>query len=72
MRSAERPLTLRVFGTPAGTDATRDSEAGVRKASKEETAEEFAAAVVSGYGDLAPRFDLIFRSRVGTAAERAL
>ena len=35
----------------------RDSEAGVRKASKEETAGEFAPAVVSGYGDLAARSD---------------
>ena len=74
VRSArsERPLTLRVFGRLPGTDAMRDSEAGVRKASKEETAGEFAPAVVSGYGDLAPAFDLIFRSRIGRAAERAL
>ena len=45
-------------------------EAGVRKASREETAGEFAPAVVSGYGDLAPVFDLIFHFRTGTAAER--
>jgi hypothetical protein len=43
-------------------------EAGVRKASREETAGEFAPAVVSGYGDLV--FDLIFHFRTGTAAER--
>ena len=36
----------------------------------EETAGEFAPAVVSGYGDLAPVFDLIFHFRAGTAAER--
>ena len=33
---------------------------------------ESASAALSGYGDLAPAFDLIFRSRVGTAGERAL
>jgi hypothetical protein len=33
---------------------------------------EFALAVLSGYGDLTPAFDLIFRSRIGTALERAL
>ena len=65
-------LSLRVFGRLPGTDAMRDSEAGVRKASKEETAGEFAPAVVSGYGDLAPAFDLIFRSRIGAGFRRAL
>jgi hypothetical protein len=29
----------------------------------------FAPAVLSGYGDLAPLFDLIVRSRIGKAAE---
>jgi len=46
------------------------TEAGVQKASREETAGEFAPAVVSGYGDLAPVFDLILHFRMGTAAER--
>jgi hypothetical protein len=36
-----------------GSGVGKHSEAGVRKASKEETAGEFALAVVSGYGDLA-------------------
>ena len=36
--SGERPKALRVFGRLPGMDAMRDSEAGVRKASKEETA----------------------------------
>jgi hypothetical protein len=36
--------------------------AGVRKASREETAGEFATAVVSIYGDLAPVLDLIVKS----------
>ena len=36
----------------------------------EETAGEFAPAVVSGYGDLAPMFDLIFHFRSGETAER--
>ena len=61
-----------VFGRLPGTDAMRDSEAGVRKASKEETAGEFGLAVVSGYGDLAATFDLISRSRIGMAFEGAL
>jgi hypothetical protein len=37
------------------------SEAGVRIASREETAGEFAPAVVSVYGDLTRAFDLICR-----------
>jgi hypothetical protein len=36
--------------------------AGVRKASREETAGKFATAVVSIYGDLAPVLDLIVKS----------
>ena len=51
--SGERPETLRVFGRLPGMDAMRDTEAGVRKASKEETAGLCAPAVGSGYGDLA-------------------
>src|SRR5262245_15480162 len=50
---AEPLLILRVFGRLPVTDVTRCSEAGVRKASGEETAGEFAPAVVSVYGDLA-------------------
>ena len=60
------------FRMPASHCARGCTEAGVRKASKEETAGEDAPAAVSGYGDLVPAFDLIFRSRIGTAAERAL
>jgi hypothetical protein len=44
-------------------------EAGVRKASREETAGEFATAVVSIYGDLAPVLDLICRLQTGTRVE---
>ena len=43
---------LRVFGRLPVSGVTRCSEAGVRKASGEETAGEFALAVVSVYGDL--------------------
>jgi hypothetical protein len=60
---------LRVFGRLPFTDMMRFSEAGVRKASREETAGEFAPAVVSVYGDLAPVYALIFRFRTGTRAE---
>ena len=45
---------LRVFGRLPVTDSATRSRAGVRKASGEETAGEFAPAVVSVYGDLAP------------------
>jgi hypothetical protein len=38
LKSGERPESLGVFGRLPGTEATRDSEAGVRKASREETA----------------------------------
>src|SRR5262249_38293301 len=51
--SAPPPLLLRVFGRLPVSGVTRCSEAGVRKASGEETAGEFAPAVVSVYGDLA-------------------
>ena len=47
---------LRVFGRLPGTGVMEGAEAGVRKASREETAGEFALAVPSGYGDLAPEF----------------
>ena len=67
-----RIVSLRVFGRLPVTGARACTEAGVRKASREETAGEFALVVLSGYGDLTPAFDLIFRSRIGTALERAL
>jgi len=44
---------LRVFGRLPVSGVTRYSEAGVRKASGEETAGKFRPAVVSVYGDLA-------------------
>jgi len=44
---------LRVFGRLPVSGVTRCSEAGVRKASGEETAGKFRPAVVSVYGDLA-------------------
>ena len=56
----EPPGSLRVFGCLLGADAWGCTEAGVQKASREETAEEFAPAVVSGYGDLAPVVGVIF------------
>jgi hypothetical protein len=46
----EWPLTLRVFGRLPVTGEGECTEAGVRKASKEETAGEFAPAVVSAMG----------------------
>jgi len=50
---------LRVFGRLPDTGVSERTEAGVRKASGEETAGELSPAVVSAYGDLAPVFDLI-------------
>ena len=47
---------LTVFGRLPVTDSATRSRAGVRKASGEETAGEFATAVVSVYGDLAPGY----------------
>ena len=53
----EHILLLRVFGRLPVTGVTARTEAGVRKASREETAAGvFAPAVLSGYGDLAPAF----------------
>jgi hypothetical protein len=54
--TGERLLSLRVFGRLPVTGARARTEAGVRKASGEETAGEFAPAAVSDYGDLAPAF----------------
>ena len=48
----QRPVSLRVFGCLPVTARGAGTEAGVRKASKEETAGSFAPAVVSVYGDL--------------------
>ena len=53
---APRPEGLeafRVFGRLPDTDARGCTEAGVRKASREETAGEFAATLVSIYGKFA-------------------
>jgi hypothetical protein len=66
---AEGPESLRVFGCLPGTGARGCTAAGVRKASREETAGEFATAVVSIYGDLAPVLDLICRLQTGTRVE---
>jgi hypothetical protein len=58
------------FRMPAGHRLARGGmAAGVRKASREETAGEFAPAVMSVYGDLAPVSGLIFRFGSGTAVE---
>jgi hypothetical protein len=65
----KRPLSLRVFGCLPDTGARGCTEAGVRKASREETAGEFATAVESIYGDLAPVLDLICRLQTATRVE---
>jgi hypothetical protein len=47
------PQSLRVFGRLPVTGVKGRTEAGVRKASREETAEEFAPTLVSLYGEFA-------------------
>jgi hypothetical protein len=66
---AEWLNSLRVFGRLPITGARACTEAGVRKASREETAGEFAPAVVSVYGDLTRGSEPPHRFRTGTAAE---
>ena len=58
----ERPVTLRVFGCLSHC-ARGCTEAGVRKASKEETAGEYAPAAVSVYGDFRRGSARLGRSR---------
>jgi hypothetical protein len=65
----QRQGSLRVFGCLPGTDARGCTEAGVRKASREETAGEFATAVVSIYGDLAAVLDVTCRFQTVTRVE---
>src|SRR5437868_12021094 len=57
----ERQDSLRVFGCLPGAGARGCTEAGVRKASREETAGEFAPTLVSVYGDLGAVYAVIFR-----------
>src|SRR5207237_10839941 len=54
-------LPLRVFGCLPGAGARGCTEAGVRKASREATAGEFAPTLVSIYGDLGAVYAVIFR-----------
>ena len=51
--TGERLKSLRVFGCLPDTNARGCTEAGVRKASREETAREFAPTLVSVYGEFA-------------------
>jgi len=48
---SEGPLSLRVFGRLPVTGVNGRTEAGVRKAWKEETAGEFAPTLESVYGE---------------------
>jgi hypothetical protein len=52
-RRREGPESLRVFGRLPDSDVRGCMEAGVRKASREETAGEFAPTLVSVYGEFA-------------------
>jgi hypothetical protein len=51
--SGERPESLRVFGCLPVIGQRGCTEAGVRKASREETAGEFAPMLMSIYGEFA-------------------
>jgi hypothetical protein len=53
MDSCKWPESLRVFGRLPVTGVRGCTEAGVRKASREETAGEFAPTLVSIYGEFA-------------------
>jgi hypothetical protein len=53
IRSGERRLSLRVFGRLPFIGVRGRTEAGVRKAWKEETAGEFAPTLVPIYGEFA-------------------
>jgi hypothetical protein len=52
-RSIDGPVSLRVFGRLPVTGVRGCTQAGVRKASKEETAGEFAPRLVPIYGEFA-------------------
>jgi hypothetical protein len=64
----ELVFMLRVFGRLPDTGVSECTEAGVGKASREETAGELSPAVVSVYGDLAAAFDLIWGLRTRAPA----
>ena len=66
------PLSLRVFGRLPVTDVTGARRQASEKPRGRKPRRGFAPAVLSGYGDLAPAFDLIVRCRIGKAAARAL
>jgi hypothetical protein len=51
--------------SPASRDARRQAS---EKPGRRKPRREFAPAVLSGYGDLAPAFDLVVRCRIGRAA----
>ena len=51
--SGEQLVSLRVFGRLPDTDLRECTDAGVRKASREETAGEFAPTLVSVYVEFA-------------------
>jgi hypothetical protein len=67
--SARMAEIVKGFRMPARHRREGCTEAGVRKASREESAGEFATAVVSIYGDLVPVLDLICRLQTGTRVE---
>ena len=56
----EWQVSLRVFGRRPVSGVRSYSEAGVRKAPREETAGKVAPTVVSVYGDLAPVYTAMF------------
>jgi hypothetical protein len=66
------PLSLRVFGRLPGTGVEGCTEAGVRKASREETAGGVCAGGGVSLWDLMRMFGLISQCRTGTTAEQVL
>ena len=65
------PESLRVFGClPVTWQCVARGGRASEKPRGRKPRGEFAPAVVSGYGDLAPVFDVIFDFRSGETAER--
>ena len=64
-----RQKLLRVFGRLPFTDVMSSRRQASEKPQGRKPRGEFAPAVVSVYGDLAPVYALIFRFRTGTRAE---
>jgi hypothetical protein len=69
IRRLTRSRRHQLLAIAPGSGAMEHSEAGVRKASREETAGKYVPAAVSVYGDLTRGSELLRDFRTGTPAE---